>query len=271
MFGRMAVVAQVSGVSVRRGAAVLLDGIDLTIREGERWVFIGPNGAGKTTLLSLLAAQIHPSTGRVSLLGETLGRVDVFELRPRIGVTSSLISQRIPGHEVVADVVVSAAYGIMGRWRESYEDGDRLRAETLLRRLGVSDLAGRGFGTLSEGERKRVEIARALMTDPELLLLDEPSAGLDLAGREMFVGTLARLCADPAAPTMVLVTHHLEEIPAGITHALLLSRGRTVAQGLIGDVLNDANLSLAYGLPLTVAHVAGRWHAFASGAGGLIP
>ena len=262
----MAAVAQLWGVSVRRGDAVLLEDIDLTIREGERWVVIGPNGAGKTTLLTLLAAQSHPSTGRVNLLGETMGRVDVFELRPRIGVCSSAISPRIPGHERVRDVVISAAYGVVGRWRERYEAADEARADDLLRRLRVDALARRTFGTLSEGERKRVEIARALMADPELLLLDEPSAGLDLAGRETLVATLAGLCADPSAPTTVLVTHHLEEIPPGITHVLLLRRGREVAKGPLSAVLNDDNLSRAYAMPLAIAHQAGRWSARSSGA-----
>jgi len=255
---------------VRRGNAVLLEGIDLTIREGERWVVIGPNGAGKTTLLTLLAAQAHPSTGRVTLLGQTLGRVDVFELRPRIGVCSSAVSPRIPGHERVRDVVISAAYGVVGRWRERYEPADEDRAYDLLRRLRVDALADRSFGTLSEGERKRVEIARALMSDPELLLLDEPSAGLDLAGRETLVATLAALCADPVAPTMVLVTHHLEEIPPGITHVLLLRRGREVAKGPLPTVLNDDNLSRTYAMPLAITHQGERWSARSAGGRSLI-
>lgn len=257
----MATVAELADVTVRRGASVLLDGIDLIIEEGQRWVVVGPNGAGKTTMLQLLAAQSHPTSGVVSLLGEYLGAVDVFELRPRIGVSSAAIAHRIPAREKVADVVLSSAYGVVGRWREAYEEVDESRARLLMQQLRVAELADRTFGTLSEGERKRVEIARALMTDPELLLLDEPGAGLDLAGREILVDTLTRLCADPAAPTMVLVTHHLEEMPAGLTHAMVLDRGKVVASGPIEQVITDENMSRAYGLPLRVTHEDGRWHA----------
>jgi iron complex transport system ATP-binding protein len=260
----MGEVARLSNVVIRRGNATLLDGIDWEVEDGDRWVIIGPNGAGKTTMLSLLAAQAHPTAGTVDLLGETLGRVDVFELRPRIGVASSSIAHRIPGHELVRDVVISAAYGVVGRWREEYDAADYERAEQLLDGMRIGHLALRTFGTLSEGERKRTEIARALMSDPELLLLDEPSAGLDLAGRETLVETLADLCADPNAPTIVLVTHHLEEIPEGITHALLLRAGHVVAQGPIDYALTNANLSETYDMPLQLTHFAGRWSARAA-------
>ena len=258
----MGVVAKLTGVVVRRGAAaVLLDGLNLTIGETDRWVIIGPNGAGKTTLLSLLAAQSFPSAGTVSLLGETLGRVDVFDLRPRIGIASPTVAARIPAYEPVRDVVLSAAYGVIGRWREAYESQDVARADRLLSSWQVGHLAQRTFGTLSEGERKRVEIARALMTDPELLLLDEPGGGLDLAGREKLVQSLTRLCLDKEAPTTVLVTHHLEEIPAGVTHALLLNHGKAVAAGPIEDVLTEQNLTATYELPLRLTHEDGRWFA----------
>lgn len=257
----MSRVVELSGVTLIRGAARLLEGIDWTIDEADRWVIVGPNGAGKTTLLQILSTQMFPSRGSAEILGERLGRVDVFELRPRIGVTSAAIADRVPKSESVRDVVISAAYGVLGRWRETYDDSDYARADGLLRRLGVESLAGRTFGTLSEGERKRVQIARALMTDPELLLLDEPAAGLDLSGREALVSTLSDLCNDPAAPTSVLVTHHVEEIPEGITHALLLKGGHVLAAGPIAEVLTGVNLSATFGIPLNVIHSDGRWTA----------
>lgn len=260
----MVAVAELAGVSVRRGTALLLDNVDFVIEEGQRWVIIGPNGAGKTTLLQLLASQMHPTTGVVSLLGEYLGAVDVFELRPRIGVSSVALAQRIPTKELVRDVVVSSAYGVVGRWREEYGDLDYARANELMAALRVADLAERTFGTLSEGERKRVEIARALMSDPELLLLDEPSAGLDLAGREILVATLSVLCNDPNAPVSVLVTHHIEDIPSGLSHALLLRAGKVVAAGPIEDVLTDELMSRTFDLPLVIRHDDGRWSARAA-------
>ena len=220
----MVAVVDLAGVTIVRGGATLLDDITWQVDEADRWVVIGPNGAGKTTLLQVLAAQIHPTAGVAGLLGEVLGTVDVFELRPRIGLTSAALAERIPRGERVHDVVVSASYAVVGRWREDYDELDHERADELLAQLRIDRLADRTFGTLSEGERKRVQIARALMTDPELLLLDEPAAGLDLAGREALVRTLGELAQDPYAPASVLVTHHVEEIPVGITHALLLKR-----------------------------------------------
>ncbi|MDO5094909.1 MAG: ATP-binding cassette domain-containing protein, partial [Propionibacteriaceae bacterium] len=257
----MTAVAQLEGVTIRRGDAVLLDAVDLSIGEDERWVVLGPNGAGKTTLLSVLSANLFPSAGSVELLGEMLGRVDVFELRPRIGLTSSALADRIPAKERVLDVVVSAAWAVVGRWREEYDDSDEARALALLEALHVGHLKDRTFGTLSEGERKRAQIARALMTDPELLLLDEPFSGLDLAGRETLVATLAELFRDPMSPASLLVTHHVEEIPDGVTHCLLLANGRIVAAGPVDQILNDANLSTTFGMDLTVTRSTGRWNA----------
>ncbi|CUW16399.1 ABC transporter ATP-binding protein [Propionibacterium freudenreichii] len=258
----MVEVAKLSGVGVRRGKAKLLDDVNLTINEGDRWVVMGPNGAGKTTLLSLLSAQNHPSEGTVELLGERMGRVDVFELRPRIGLSSSSLAERIPRNETVENVVVSASYAVVGRWREQYDELDFQRAHELMRLFAVEGLAQRTFGTLSEGERKRVEIARALMTDPELLLLDEPGAGLDLGGREHLVATLSMLCQDPDSPAMVLVAHHVEQVPVGITHALLLDHGHVVAQGPINQVFTDEIMSAAFGLPLQINQLPdGRWAA----------
>ncbi|VXB52200.1 ABC transporter ATP-binding protein [Nocardioides sp. AX2bis] len=257
----MSAVLELADVTVRRGEAVLLDKVTWEVREGERWVVLGPNGAGKTTLLQLASAQIHPSDGVVGLLGEVLGTVDVFELRPRIGLTSAALAERIPRHEVVRDVVVSASYGVVGRWRESYDELDHERAHDLLVEVGAAHLVDRVFGTLSEGERKRVQVARALMTDPELLLLDEPAAGLDLGGREDLVSTLAVLAHDPDAPATVLVSHHVEEIPPGFTHALLLRQGAVVAAGPLEDVLTREHLSATFGMPLELRHENDRWAA----------
>lgn len=254
-------VLQFSGVTVRRGAKLLLDSVDWTVEQDERWAILGPNGAGKTTLLQIAAATLHPSAGEAYVLGERLGSVDVFELRPRIGIASASVAQRIPNAELVTDVVVSAGYAVMGRWREAYGRLDVRRAAMLLERMGVGELAERSYGTLSEGERKRVQIARALMTDPELLLLDEPAAGMDLGGREDLIRRLTRFAADPDAPASVLVTHHPEELPPGISHIMLLRDGRVVTAGLVRDVMTSENLSATFGLPLSVERRNGRWYA----------
>jgi iron complex transport system ATP-binding protein len=254
-------VVEIRGVDVVRGQAHLLRRVDWTVRADERWVLLGPNGAGKTTLLQLASAQMHPTRGEVTLLGETLGAVDVFELRPRIGLTSAALAQRINPSERVGDVVVSAGYAVVGRWRERYDVHDLTRAAMLMQQWGVAPMAHRAFGTLSEGERKRAQIARALMTDPELLLLDEPGAGLDLGGREDLVSRLSDLARDAFAPAQVLVTHHVEEIPPGYTHALLLRGGQVVAAGPVDDVLTAGQLSDTFGLPLTLTREQGRFTA----------
>ncbi len=254
-------VLQFSAVTVRRGTKLLLDSIDWTVEQDERWAVLGPNGAGKTTLLQIAAASLHPSGGEAYVLGERLGAVDVFELRPRIGIASAAIAQRIPNNELVTDIVVSAGYSVIGRWREAYGRVDVRRSTMLLERMGVADLAERTYGTLSEGERKRVQIARALMTDPELLLLDEPAAGMDLGGREDLVRRLSRFAMDPDAPASVLVTHHPEEMPPGISHVLLLRGGRIVTAGLACDVMTSQNLSETFGLRLAVERRNERWFA----------
>ncbi|WP_319431887.1 ABC transporter ATP-binding protein [Mycobacterium sp. RTGN5] len=248
-------------VSLRRGGQVLVGPITWQVELDERWVLIGPNGAGKTSLLRIAAAMEHPSSGTAHVLGERLGRTDMAELRARVGLSSSALSQRVPDGEVVRDLVVSAGYAVLGRWRETYEDVDYARALDTLESVGAEHLAERTYGTLSEGERKRVLIARSLMTDPELLLLDEPAAGLDLGGREELVARLGDLAADADAPAMVLVTHHVEEIPPGFSHALILSEGQVVAAGLLHDTLTAENLSTAFGQSIALDTIDGRYFA----------
>ena len=261
----MSDVLALAGVSVVRGGKKLLDDVTWEIEEGERWVVLGPNGAGKTTLLQVAAARVHPTAGVAGILTEVLGTVDVFELRPRIGLASAAIADRIPAVEKVRDVVVTASYGIVGRWRERYDELDHARAGYLLEAMGAAHLADRSYGTLSEGERKRVQIARALMTDPELLLLDEPAAGLDLGGREDLVRRLAELAQDTEAPALVLVTHHVEEIPPGFTDVLMLREGRVVAAGPIPLTLTAENLGATFGMPMVLDRHGARWSARAAG------
>ena len=241
-----------AGVSVLRGQRNILGPIDFKISQGERWVILGPNGAGKSTLLNILATKIFPSKGTVHILDKKLGSVDVFDLRTRIGVCAALVDEDIPASEKVKDVVLTAAYAILGRWNETYDLWDDSRAIALLTTFGVRDLAEREYGTLSEGERKRVQISRALMTDPELLLLDEPSAGLDLGGREDLLKRFSAFSADAGAPASILVTHHIEEIPAGTTHALILKEGQIAVSGPIASVITSEHMSAVFGLPMDV-------------------
>ena len=258
-------VLTLSGVWVRRGTAWIVRDVSWSVMPDDHWVVLGPNGAGKSTLVSLAATRLHPTRGTVEVLGETMGMSDVFDIRPRIGLVGAGLSDAIPARERVRDVVLTASWGITGRWREAYEAADERRAVSLLELMGIGDLAERAYGTLSDGERKRAQIARALMSDPEMLLLDEPAAGLDLGGREALVRRLADMAASPTAPTSVLVTHHVEEIPPGTTHALLMRDGTVVAQGPIAHVLRAETLSIAYGIGIRVDHVDGRWQARASG------
>ena len=257
----MSTVLELADVTVRRGQATLLDSVSWIVHDDERWVVLGPNGAGKTTLVQLCSAQIHPTSGVAGILGEVLGTVDVFELRPRIGFTSAAMAERIPRSERVRDVVVSASYGVVGRWREEYDDLDHERAHALLVEVGAGKLLDRTFGTLSEGERKRVQIARSLMTDPELLILDEPAAGLDLGGREDLVSTMSVLADDPTSPAIVLVSHHVEEVPPGFTHALMLREGRVVAEGPVAEVMTAENLTATFGMSLQLSVEDGRYAA----------
>jgi iron complex transport system ATP-binding protein len=253
-----------SGVTVVRDGATLLADVDWVVEEDQHWVVLGPNGAGKTTLLAVASASLFPSRGTVELLGERFGEADLGELRTRVGLSSASLNDRVPPHERAVDVVVTAAHGVLGRWREGYDPADTARAVELLARVGLRAFTERRFGSLSEGERKRVLLARALMTDPELLLLDEPAAGLDLGAREALLRLLTRLGRSPGAPPSVLVTHHVEEIPLGTTHALLLSRGRVVAAGPVAAVVTAPLLTQAFGIPLQVSSLDGRWTARAA-------
>lgn len=262
LFG-VAEVIRTEATTVAYGEHVVLDRLDWAANEGERWVVLGPNGAGKTTLLDLISTTSHPTQGQVTLLGEPLGLTDVFDLRPLIGVVSGATTNRIPKTETVRDVILTAGWAITGRWRETYDAMDVTRADELMATLGIADLADREFGTLSDGERKRALVARALMPDPELLLLDEPATGLDLGAREGLIGRLSVLARDPEAPVQVMITHHVEEIPPGFTHALLLREGQVVAQGPIDSVITDDNLSKTFDLPLSVRKVFFRFWAFA--------
>ncbi len=250
---------KLENVSVIRGGQNILGPINWSLNQGERWVVIGPNGAGKTTFLQLIAALIHPSRGRVEILGEEMGRVDVFELRPRIGISSAALQEYLPQDERVVDLVLTAAYAITGRWIEEYDLWDESRAKALLDVFGVRELAERTFGTLSEGERKRVQIARSLMANPEILLLDEPAAGLDLGGREDILNRISNFLDEPGAPSSVIVTHHIEEIPRGTTHVLLLKSGIDFAAGEISDVLTEENLNTLFNVNIALRFDGNRY------------
>jgi iron complex transport system ATP-binding protein len=257
-------VLEMTDVGVRRGTSWLLSDVSWRVDEADRWVVIGPNGAGKTTALTIASTRLFPSRGSVEVLGQRMGGVDLSELRPRVGFASSALMREIPMHETAADLVMTAAYGITGRWQEHYFDEDMDRARSLLGTWGALGYADRPFASLSEGERKRVLISRALMSDPELLLLDEPGAGLDLAGREELVGMLGDFASDPHSPTLILVTHHLEEIPPGVTHSLILGNGRAIAAGPIRDTLTSGNITRAYGMNISVTSIDDRWLATAA-------
>ena len=256
-------VLKLRGVSVRRDTSLLLRNVDWTAHADERWILIGPNGAGKTTLLQVASTMLYPTEGTVDVLGERLGDTDVFELRPRIGLSSAALAERVPTGEKVIDLVLTASYAVLGRWKEEYESSDVTRAVELLDALGCAHLIRRRFSTLSEGERKRVQIARAMMPDPEILLLDEPAAGLDLGGREDLLRRLSTLASNPKAPMMVLVTHHVEEVPDGFTHAMLLRRGSVLVAGPVEEVFTAKNLSRAFGVPLAIERHERRWRAWA--------
>jgi len=254
-------VLRLRGVGVRYDRSMLLRDIDWTARSDESWVIIGPNGAGKTTLLQVAATLLMPTHGTVEVLGELLPQADIADLRTRIGLSSAVIADQVPPQEKVIDLVLTASYGILSRDVEDYDSDDVTRAVELLDALGCAHLIRRRFVSLSEGERKRVQIARSLMADPELLLLDEPAAGLDLGGREDLLYRMSALLRDPRSPVMVMVTHHVEEVADGFTHALLMRKGGVVAAGPLPEVFTERNLSRTFGLPLALERRASRWSA----------
>ena len=260
----MSSVLDFTDLSVVRDGNSILKSVTWTVDSSQRWVILGPNGAGKTTLLQIASASMHPTTGTALVLDEKLGKVDLAELRPRVGFASTAEARRIPGDETVLNVVLTAAYAVAGRWNESYDDIDVKRAQRVLAEWKLDALENRLFGSLSDGEQKRVQIARSIMTDPELLLLDEPAASLDLGAREELLQLLSGYASAPTAPAIVMVTHHVEEIPPGFTHAMLLKGGAITAAGPIDEVLNPANLSLTFGLELTVEKINGRYSARAA-------
>ena len=244
---------------VRDGRPILAD-VDWEVAPAQRWVVLGANGSGKTTLLRIAALYEHPTTGTVDVLGQRLGQVDIRQMRHQVGFVSPALAQMLRPELTATEVVMTARYGALEPWWHDYTDDDRERAEKLLEQVGAVGLGQRTIAALSSGERQRVQIARSLMTDPSLVLLDEPASTLDLGGREMLVADLTRLAADPAAPPLVLVTHRTEEIPAGFTHVLLLLNGRVLAQGPLKDMLTSETLSACFGLPLSLEHHADRWH-----------
>ena len=259
-------VLSLNSVSVVRDGNAILNAVDWTVTADQRWVILGPNGAGKTTLVQLAAAASHPTSGGVTILDEELGKAELAELKPRIGYASSALAKRIPKKETVLDVVLTAAYSVTGRWNEEYEEIDTRRARRVLAEWKLDSLADRAFGTLSDGEQKRVQIARAVMTDPELLILDEPAASLDLGAREELVTLLGGYASDSRSPAMIMVTHHAEEIPTGFTHVLLLRAGEIVAAGPIQETLTSERLTETFGLPIEVRSQDGRHTARAGAA-----
>lgn len=252
------------GVRVDLGGRTVLEGVDWAVEPGQRWVVLGPNGSGKTTLLRVAGLWLHPSRGQVEVLGGRLGKIDVRRHRHRIGFVSAAMADLLRPTIPALDAVMAAANGALETWWHHYDEADRDRALAVLARTGAAPVAGQAFGTLSSGERQRVLLARALLTDPGLLLLDEPMAGLDLGGREALVQTLAELAADPDTPPTVLVTHHVEEVPPGFTHGLLLAGGRMVAAGPLDEVLTAERLSSTFGLDLHLGRDGERWWSRAS-------
>ena len=246
-------------VDLFRLATPVLAGVNWEVEAGDRWVVLGPNGSGKTTLVELASGYLHPTRGRVEILGRRLGSVDVRALREEIATVSAGVSRMIVPRLTAREVVVSASKGALEPWWHRFTEAEWRRADTLLASAGFDHIGERPFGVLSEGERQQVMLARALMGEPRLLLLDEPCAGLDMGGRERLLSRLGLLAQDPGAPPIVLVTHHVEEIPEGFTHVLLLRAGGVVTAGPIASTLSPQSLSECFGLPLELRSDDHRW------------
>ena len=246
-------------VDLDRVGLQVLHGIEWTVRPGERWVVLGPNGSGKTTMFELASGYLHPTRGAVEILGARLGRVDVRRLRERIGLVSSSLVKKLIPDITASEVVVSGRKGALEPWWQEYSQAEWARARQLLDEAGFGGIADRRFGFLSDGERQQTLLARALISQPELLLLDEPAAGLDVGGRERLVAYLGRLAVDPTHPPTVMITHHVEEIPPGFTHGLLLRQGQVVVAGPLHDAITAEAMSEAFGLALYPEHSDGRW------------
>ena len=258
-------IVTLAGVRLLRAGKTILDGIDWRVRLGERWVVLGPNGSGKTSLCQIVSLYLHPSAGSVSVLGGELGRVEIRALRLRIGVTSAALAAMMQPRLTAEQIVIAGKHAALAHWWHAYDETDWMQARRSLERVGCLDHSGQRFGTLSSGERQRVLLARALMADVELLVLDEPAAGLDLTGREHLIQTLARLARDQTAPALIVATHHVDEIPPGFTHALLLASGRIAAAGPIEQMLTSERLSSCFRVALEVEHRHGRWRAWSTG------